>query len=244
MTTVWLAGLRDRAEVEAAHRAALEAEPHLREHPIIRGLAAGYAWLLGLSEASPAWDRPGSPTSLDQVRAEAKAAEAARWGWKSVSKRNTVQELVTDPPPDLDRLYADGVKDALTWSIGQLLGPAPWPRPRMFLRAPDELAAARKAVVEELADEPSRRTAQFCEGALVAFDWLLGSASAAPISETPGRPGPAVDVITREEQLADDAIYNRKDAALVPQAWAVGLQHALMWAHHASPNPPVEFGED
>lgn len=237
MVAVWLAGLRDRAEVEQAFRAAAEAAPHLAEHPYIQGLVAGYGWVLGTRGASPAWERSGPPADSRAVTAEATAAEAAAWRQRSISRSNMSVprgEVATDPPPDLDRDYAMGVARSLKWAAGGSIGPAPWPRPAELLRSPAELERAAAAVADRAAVAPS----DFYRGAAAGFAWVLGKA-AAPISGRTDRPGHR-DLVA-EEQLADDAIYRRRDAAEVPRDWAVGVQHALMWAHHTSDSAPVDI---
>lgn len=104
-------------------------------------------------------------------------------------------------------------------------------RDRVRLAAEREATAARTGAHDQ----------SFLDGAIAAYDWLLGAAPA-PIS---GRTGAySINDIMEEENLADDAIYRRADSARVAQTWAVGVQHALMWARgKADISPGGPFGD-
>lgn len=78
----------------------------------------------------------------------------------------------------------------------------------------------------------------FVAGAIAGYEWILGR-TVAPISGQSGEI--TVQLVRSEEQLADDSIYRRRGAAEVRQSWAVGVQHALMWARKATKEPPVDF---
>lgn len=78
----------------------------------------------------------------------------------------------------------------------------------------------------------------FVAGAIAGYEWVLGL-TAAPISGETATI--TVQLVRREEQLADDAIYKRRGAAEVRQDWAVGVQHALMWARRKADDPPLYF---
>jgi hypothetical protein len=227
--------LRAAAEVRAAYEALGALPNHVREYPTVRGLVAGYAWVLGLSDVSPARDVPGRPAGWDDVRYEGRVAEAAAGRWASISN-SLARRPAPDPPPTLERGYAEGVRDALKWAAGLIVGPAPTLRETEQLRAPAEITAARTAAVRELAEAAPGMARDFMAGAIDAYDWLLGRRGSAPVSEQVAEPLPRR--VEREEEIADDAIYRRPGAPEVRRHWAVGVQHALMWSRHAADHPP------
>jgi hypothetical protein len=105
------------------------------------------------------------------------------------------------------------------------------------LRDRDEIQRARDAAAAGT-DPPGDYVTDFTTGAVSAFDWLLGL-SAAPLSGMDTEI--TVRDIVHEEDLADEAIYRRPGAAAVRQGWAVGVQHALMWARGECDEPPVNI---
>jgi hypothetical protein len=231
--------LRDLADIRAAY-AALDTLPeHVRGYPRVLGLAAGYRWVLGLSEVSPARKLPGHPASWEDVRYEGRVAEAAAGRWASVSN-SLARRPASDPPPELEKDFALGVRDALRWSAGLIAGPAPRLRATAQLRAPAEIDAARTAALRDLGESAPGRARDFSSGAVEAYNWLLGRRRSAPVSEQVAEPLPRR--VEREEEFADDAIRRRPGAPEVRQDWAVGAQHALMWARHAADDPPVPIG--
>jgi hypothetical protein len=79
---------------------------------------------------------------------------------------------------------------------------------------------------------------QFVRGAIAAYRWLLGDA-VAPVSGDAATA--SVAAIRREENLADDVIYNAGGPD-VARSFAVGAQNALLWARGRDPFPPVSIG--
>lgn len=240
--------LRDVAEIRAAYAALDELPEHVQHYPKLEGLRAGFAWVLGLSDKSPARGVPGRPTGWEDVRYEGQVAEASAGRWASISN-SVARRPAPDPPPRLDKDYAKGAAAALKWSAGLIVGAnsAPTLRDDEQLRSPAEISAAREAAVQELddanarhrrspVDGDARRDRDFMGGAVAAYDWLLGRRTTMPLSEETIEPLPRW--VRYEEDVADAAIRRAPKAPKVRQHWAVGVQHALMWARHAADHPP------
>lgn len=105
------------------------------------------------------------------------------------------------------------------------------------LRPHGELAADRAAC--RAYQSPSRT--DFEQGAIDAYDWLLGRGPA-PLGG-PAAAGPGA--VEAQEQLADDAVRGRPGAPTVSRAdsrwtesYVAGVRAALRWARYASPAAP------
>ena len=104
---------------------------------------------------------------------------------------------------------------------------------RMRPRA--EIEAARAAA---LAWMPLGGHPGFEQGAIAAYDWLLGRTDQAPASGVVA--APTAQRVLREEQAANDATDRRRDAPDLPYRYSIGVANALMWARGVpGVEPPV-----
>lgn len=113
------------------------------------------------------------------------------------------------------------------------------PGQRRLLRPPEQITADRTRCESYRA---ASRT-DFEQGAIDAYDWLLGRGPA-PLSGAPAAPV-APQSVAEEELLAHDIVRNRPGAPpMYPaggrwtESYVLGVRHALRWTRYASPTSP------
>ena len=107
--------------------------------------------------------------------------------------------------------------------------------PTAQLRPQSEIETARAAAAAWMSHASDPR---FEQGAIAAYDWLLGRRGEAPVSGIVA--APTYRQVVDEEQVADDATYGRRGAPEVSHRFAVGAANALMWARGIEGiDPPV-----
>lgn len=113
------------------------------------------------------------------------------------------------------------------------------PGQRRLLRPPEQITADRTRCESYRA---ASRT-DFEQGAIDAYDWLLGRGPA-PLSGAPAAPV-APQSVAEEELLAHDIVRNRPGAPpMYPaggrwtESYVLGVRHALHWTRYASPTSP------
>jgi hypothetical protein len=103
------------------------------------------------------------------------------------------------------------------------------------IRDREQISAGLQAAAQCV---PSTDNPLFVRGAIAAYKWLLGQAPA-PVSGE--EIVASLDAIRREENLADDVVYNAGGPD-VDRSYAVGAQNALLWARGRDKYPPISIG--
>jgi hypothetical protein len=99
-------------------------------------------------------------------------------------------------------------------------------------------AVIETARVAALAWMPLAEHPGFEQGAIAAYDWLLGRTDQAPASGVVT--APTAQRVLREEQAANDATVRRRNAPDLPYRYSIGVANALMWARGVpGVEPPV-----
>lgn len=186
------------------------------------GVADGLAWVLGRSEIAPVTLASVDWPSEEEVMAEHWAARDVLYGHRDGGGR--------------PREWMAAVEHSLLWAAGgteQLpLSPAtPDLRPRSALT--DELARLRACQQDPAFSRPDQEQ---LVGAVAALEWVLGTASTAPLSGRVADSAPGVESIEDESDLADALRYDSQGSnhlvagPSVSRQFAAGVDQALRWA--------------
>lgn len=186
------------------------------------GVADALAWVLGRSEIAPVTLASVGWPSEDEVLTEHKAAEAVLYGRRDGAGRS--------------RQWTAGVEHGLLWAVGGTERPpistdTPTLRARSVMF--DELIQLRGCAENS---DFSVEDHEQLTGAVAALEWVLGMATAPPLSfEVQHGRTPGVEAIEDESDLADALRYPDDDqvppaSRQVSRNFAAGVDQALRWA--------------
>jgi hypothetical protein len=97
------------------------------------------------------------------------------------------------------------------------------------------VVAAQMAALREQGESGESDRREFHRGALDALRWLT-EGGPGPLTGVVDGPPVSAHVVVRELAAAEELIYGRPSKH---RDYAMGLEHALMWAQFATAAPPV-----